>query len=240
MLDQLKREHHVWLVNPDDISSENSLAACRSVLSEDETERQQRFHFAADQHRYLVSHALVRRVLSHYGDVLPADWNFSTGDFGRPEITNPGVPALRFNLTHTPQLTACIVTLSVDCGIDAEQLNPRHNPDGIAKRMFSDAEYRALQQYSGQSYLEQFYRRWTLREAYVKARGIGISFHTQKLEFTLHGESTASVVFDCDINDQADAWQFCFIDTGSEHITAVAVRDTGRFPNPVVTHHFVL
>ena len=240
MLDRLQIEHHVWLINPDILTSDTKLEACRAVLSDDESERQQRFHFAADRHRYLVSHALVRRVLSHYEDIAPADWEFSSGEFGKPEIANPGVAALRFNLTHTPQLTACIVTLSHDCGIDTEQLNPRHKLDGVAKRMFSEAEHMELQQYSGQNYLEHFYRCWTLREAYVKARGIGISFPTRKLKFTLKGKSGASVVFDPDIDDQADAWQFQFVDSGDDHITAVAVRDDDDVRKPVVTHHFAL
>ena len=240
MLDQLKREHHVWLVNPDEISSGSSLAACREILSIDEFNRQERFHFAADRHRFLVSHALVRRVLSRYTGIAPADLEFSSGEFGRPEIANPGLPALRFNLTHTRRLTACIVTLSHDCGIDTEQLNPRHKLDGVAKRMFSEAEHMELQQYSGQNYLEHFYRCWTLREAYVKARGIGISFPTRKLKFTLKGKSGASVVFDPDIDDQADAWQFQFVDSGDDHITAVAVRDDDDVRKPVVTHHFAL
>ena len=240
MLDQLKREHHVWLVNPDEISSGSSLAACLEILSVDEINRQERFHFAADRHRFLVSHALVRHVLSRYTGIAPADLEFSSGEFGRPEIANPDVPELRFNLTHTRQLTACIVTLSNDCGIDSELLNPRHKLDGVAKRMFSETEHMELQQLSGQPYLEHFYRCWTLREAYVKARGIGISFPTRKLKFTVNANSVASVVFDSDIDDQANAWQFHFVDTGNDHITAVAIRDEEYARKPVVTHHFAL
>ena len=233
--DHLHREIHVWFAHPEHATNPARLDQYRAILSTQETTRYRRFHFPADRHRYLVSHALVRETLSKYIDIPPADWCFSHGEHGRPEIANPATPALRFNLTHTAGLAACVVTLSDDCGIDAEQIAERHNPVGVAKRMFSEAETRELEQLEGQAYLEHFFTRWTLREAYVKALGIGISFPTRKLTFTVNKDNIVEVSFHPDIEDQRDNWHFELLKPTAEHIAAIAIRRNGEVDKKIVT-----
>jgi 4'-phosphopantetheinyl transferase len=233
--DHLHREIHVWFAHPEHATNSARLDQYRSILSTQETTRYRRFHFPADRHRYLVSHALVRETLSKYIDIPPADWCFSHGEHGRPEIANPATPALRFNLTHTAGLAACVVTLSDDCGIDAEQIAERHNPVGVAKRMFSEAETRELEQLEGQTYLEYFFTGWTLREAYVKALGIGISFPTRKLTFTVNKDNIVEVSFHPDIEDQRDNWHFELLKPTAEHIAAIAIRRNGEVDKKIVT-----
>ena len=72
-LEQLQQQLHVWLTVPEDITDPDTLSDYLVLLSEEERERQQRFHFEKDRHSFLVSHALVRKVLSMYVDVDPAD-----------------------------------------------------------------------------------------------------------------------------------------------------------------------
>lgn len=228
--DVLHDEAHVWFITPESVGDPSILQRCHAMLDAHERERLGRFFRADDRHHYLVSHALVRTVLSKYADIPPACWIFSHGKHGRPEIKNQNTPALRFNLTHTAGLVGCVVTLKSDCGIDAEKTSPRHNPLSIAKRMFSDAEFRELQQLKGLAHLEYFFRRWTLREAYVKALGIGISFPTRKLDFEIDSEDSTSVMFHADLRENDQDWQFQLLRPTPEHIAAVAIRisDTGR------------
>ncbi len=237
-LERLDRETHVWLVVPEAIQDRTTLEACRSVLSESELAQYRRFHFAEDRHRYLVSHALVRKVLSEYLDIPPVEWMFYRTGHGRPEIANPGIPSLRFNLTHTAGLAACVVTLSDQCGIDAEQISARRNPVGVARRMFSEAEYEQLRQLAGREHLEYFFARWTLREAYVKARGIGISFPTRKLHFDIDPEGVVSVKFQPELNEQADRWQFAVLTPTPQHLGAIAVRQSGDLDKKLVVRNF--
>jgi len=185
MLKRLGQEIHVWYVKPEAIRGKMVLDACLDALSEQEQEQCQRFRFSGDSHHYLVSHAMVRYALSEYFDMRPREWVFSLSDRGRPEVANHGLPSIRFNLSHTKGLAACVVCLSSDCGVDVERIFGRHNPVGVAKRMFSTAEYEHMLQLHDQEQLEYFFTRWTLREAYVKARGIGISFPMHKLNFTV-------------------------------------------------------
>jgi len=233
-MDKLHRETHAWFMVPEAVQDPSTLETCLSLLCEQELEQYRRFHFAEDRQRYLVSHALLRNVLSRYVDLDPAEWRFSRSEHGKPEIANPGIPALQFNLTHTAGLAGCVVSFSDACGIDAEKIAKRHNPVGVAKRMFSEAETRELEQLEGQAYLEHFFTRWTLREAYVKALGIGISFPTRKLTFTVNKDNFVEVSFHPDIEERRDNWHFELLKPTAEHIAAIAIRRNGGIDKNIV------
>lgn len=239
-IERLAREAHVWLMVPESVQDEARLEACRAVLSESELARYERFRFPQDRHRYLVSHALVRNVLSRYLEIPPAEWVFFCTSHGRPEIANPEIPPLRFNLTHTTGLAACVVTLSDPCGIDAERIAARHDPLGVARRMFSEAEYEQLSRLAGLEQLQYFFTRWTLREAYVKARGIGISFPTHKLRFNVDPAGLVSVTFQLELKEQIDRWQFRVLRPTPQHIGAIAISRSGDLDKKLVVRNFDL
>jgi 4'-phosphopantetheinyl transferase len=237
--DRLKHEVHVWWTVPERLRGMDTLNAFERTLSSDERQQWQRFAFPEHRHRYLVSHALVRFVLSKYASVAPAQWRFRTTARGRPEIANLEAPALRFNLTHTRGLSACVVSLVVDCGIDAEELSSRHHPHSIARRMFSPSEQEMLQRLAGDELLEAFYTRWTLREAYLKARGIGIGFPTQLLHFDVDGAGTVSASFRPEVGDDAHGWRFSMQTPTPRHVCAVAVRQRDQDNRTTLLNEFV-
>lgn len=236
LLDNLRNEAHVWIVRPESISNGRILDACIDLLSEHERERYRRFRFAEDRHRYLVSHALVRNVLSKYADIQPDEWVFSQSNHGRPEVANMGLSTIRFNLSHTRGLVACIVTSSCDCGIDVERVHVRHDPIGVAKRMFSTAEFEHMQQLKGREQLEYFFTRWTLREAYTKARGIGITFPTHKLNFKIKSTGEVNIEFQADVQDNNEDWQLDILPLTEEHITASAIRRHDHNDKKIIRH----
>jgi 4'-phosphopantetheinyl transferase len=223
LLDKLDHEAHLWLVKPESIRSNAILDDCMDSLSAQEQKRCRRFRFQQDKHRFLVSHALVRRVLSKYANISPDQWEFSVANHGRPEVANPEAKAIRFNLSHTTGLTACLVTLSCDCGVDVERIHLRHNPISIARRMFSTTEVRQMLQLNDRDQLDYFFTRWTLREAYTKARGIGIAFPTHKLDFNIKSTTEIDIHFQADIDDKSEAWQFEVFSLTAEHMAAAAI-----------------
>ncbi len=219
----LKQQAHVWFVEPDTVADDETLAYCASLLDEQETARLARFHGEADRHVYLVSHAMLRSVLSLHGPLPPEQWRFSPGEHGRPEIIPEQYPGLRFNLSHTPGLAACVVTRERDCGIDVERLRRRGNPEGVARRMFSPPEILELRQRKGDAFKDYFYEHWVLREAWVKARGIGISFPTRLIHFKT-GDTGVSADFDASLGVEAKEWQFELFRPTGEHVAAVALQ----------------
>ena len=237
---QLEQQLHLWLTVPEDITDPSILADYQQLLSEEECERQQRFHFEKDRHSYLVSHALVRKVLSMYVDVDPADWEFSTGQFGRPEIAGPaGVPPLRFNLTHTEGLSACLVTLDVDCGVDAERVGGRSKLQAIAEKMFADSELKILAALDGQQYQQQFFSFWTLREAYCKALGTGIGFSKKDYAFELAENGRIELRLDSCKEVPAQRWQFTLLRPALDFLVAVAACRNGPSDKPVIQQYVV-
>lgn len=240
LLHRLQQEVHVWLARPGDITDANRLQDYQSLLSTGERARYRRFHFDRDRHHYLVAHALLRRVLSAYVDVDPSSWQFSSNQHGRPEISAPDIAEpLRFNLTHTTGLVACVVALEVDCGIDVERLSARGNPMAIAEKMFAVSEQRALKRLDGEVLQDRFFTYWTLREAYCKALGVGIANSSKDYCFVEQGAGQWELRFEVSSSEASRHWQLAVMKPTDEHVMALAIRVAGMADRPII-HEFVM
>jgi 4'-phosphopantetheinyl transferase len=168
---------HVWLCDLDSLQDSPLLERYRAMLDEQEILRLRRFAFARDRHRFLVSHALLRSVLSHYGGLEPASWRFATGAHGKPAVVAAQRGAApEFNLSHSGSLAVLAVAAQADSlGVDLEQHRPGRNFLGLARRNFAPAEAATLPGLAGEELAGEFYDLWTLKEAFVKARGDGLS-----------------------------------------------------------------
>lgn len=188
-LDALASEMHVWLARPVPGPDRQGHLA---LLDTGELARYRRLRFADDRRLYLAAHVLVRRALSLYAAVEPAAWRFAARTHGRPEIAAPALPVrLRFNLSHTAGLAACVVSVDSDCGVDVECLAARRNLPGIAARVFAGPERRDLEAREGSAdYVDRFYTYWTLREAWYKALGTGLAHADRSAWFEADGACT--------------------------------------------------
>jgi 4'-phosphopantetheinyl transferase len=225
---------HVWLFDGPEDAAPACADRCAALLSPDETARMGRYRFGADQRRYLFAHALVRSVLSRYLPTTPPPlWRFVSNRHGRPEIA-PGMTELplRFNLSHTEGLVACAVTLGRDVGVDVEHLEPRTFDLGIASGHFAPSEVRALMSEPEGARRERFFAIWTLKEAYIKARGLGLALPLDQFAFEL---PDLRVHFDPRLNDDANYWHFEQFRPTPTHGLALAVR---RDPGESVTTLF--
>jgi 4'-phosphopantetheinyl transferase len=214
---------HVWYTFTDEIADPALLADYRAVLSAEEIARLDRFHFEKHRHTFLVSHAMVRAVLSLYVELPPAEWSFVIGSQGKPEIANPISLPLRFNLSHTQGLAAVIVALGRNVGVDVEHLARREIDIELAERYFAPAEVAALRALPEPDCRERFFHYWTLKEAYIKARGLGLSLPLDGFAFHLEGDSP-EITFTERIADDSAAWQFARHRPGPDHALAVAIH----------------
>jgi len=230
-VDALESEVHVWLARPEAVTDAAYLADCIAMLGDDERERYGRFRFEQDRHLFLVAHALVRRVLSCYVDVDPADWRFVSGAHGRPEIAAPLLPVnLRFNLSHTSGLAACVVTVNDACGIDVERLDRRTRMRAIAAKLFAEPEvYDLLEREGSAVYHERFFTYWTLREAWCKALGTGLAHGDRAVWFGLDGLEAVR------LHGVAGHWQFAVTKPTDAHVLAVAVSNADGIDKAVVS-----
>jgi 4'-phosphopantetheinyl transferase len=163
----------VWYVRTADVAEAALLERCEALLLAEEREQHRRFVFERHRHEYLVTRALSRGVLAHHLGARPESLAFKRNEFGRPELDPPR--ALRFNLTNSTELVACAVTHDAGIGVDTEPLARADQILGIADTVFTNAERAGLHARRGVEL-------WTLKEAYMKARGMGMSLPVKKFE----------------------------------------------------------
>jgi 4'-phosphopantetheinyl transferase len=222
LFSDLQAAAHIWFCNPLQIHDREKLAAYLSVLSEQEFDRYHRFYFDKDKHSYLVSHALLRYALSKYVDIDASQWQFSSNAHGKPELlSQPLKQAINFNLTHTDGLCACIITLDKSCGIDAENISRKNRFEAVAKRMFAEEEQQCLKMNNIE---QQFYYYWTLREAYVKARGTGLAGSSKAFYFDTDMKRMTASIHHRNVQQPDDKnWYFRMYEPTQEHVLSVAI-----------------
>ena len=211
---------HVWYALTESLS-ERVLTEARDLLSPDERARGDRFRFADDQRDFAVAHALLRRALTQHEGVPPSPWVFQTGPQGKPFLA-PAQSALEFNLAHTRGLVACALTKARMVGVDVESIERAVNCDEIAERYFSDREILALQECRGAERQTRFIELWTLKEAYLKAIGAGLSNPLGDFGFELRG--TSGLQFSAPPGTASTDWRFALFAPSTRHRMAVAVR----------------
>lgn len=213
---------HVWMALIEQCQAPNLRATYEAWLDDRERSRYERFRLCQHRQEYLVAHALLRSCLSRYGDRQPQDWVFSTNDHGRPELQREwGAPSLRFNLSHTTGLVACAVTRSADVGVDVEYTARKGDLAAIAKASFVPEELADLNRLTGTAWRDRFFDLWTLKEAYLKARGLGLSLPMQQCAFQVEPGAPEPIRFNSELSE---GWVFWLLSPTQQHRLAVAVQ----------------
>lgn len=225
----------VWLAYYGEMNNEALLARQHDLLDETERRQQARFYFADDRKRYLVTRAMVRTVLSHYAPVAPADWLFGANAYGRPHIANATALAegLSFNISHTRGLIALAVGRGRELGVDVENVAAREVSLGVAQHFFSPQEVAELESVAPGRRQDRFFEYWTFKEAYIKARGMGLSLPLDKFSFRFPHEGAVQLAIDAGMGDDAGRWQFWQYRPGGEHLLALCAERRGGRPGVV-------
>ena len=223
----------VWCASPADVAAPEAAARARALLTDAVLERVGRFHFARDRELGLATRALARRVLSRYDAVPPAAWRFVANAHGRPEIASPP-SSLRFNLSNTAGLVVCAVARGDDVGVDVEDVG-RAAPLEVAERFFAPFEVAALNRLPPERRPLRFFEYWTLKESYIKARGLGLALPLERFWFHLDGEPAPRLTVDPSLGDDSGAWRFTQLRPTARHLVALcARRHDGLDAAPVV------
>ncbi len=222
-LESLEAEAHIWLTGP---AEPEAVGRYEPLLAPEELAQYRRFRVEPPRRLYLAARALARSALSLYApDVGPDQWRFSLNRHGRPEIDGPaGRPPLRFNLSHTDGLVACLVTLELDAGVDVEQIERRVNLVGVARHSFSELEAGEVERRRGRDRRERFFHYWTLKEAYIKARGMGLALPLRRFSYTFPRPGAVAVRFEPEVGDREREWQLALYQPSPLHYLAAAIR----------------
>lgn len=164
----------IWSIHLD--GQERETQQCRRLLSPDEIQRADRFHFEKHRRRFTRARAAMRQILSGYTGLAAQELTFSYGPQGKPELAgtleNCGV---KFNLSHSEEMALLAVTQNQIVGADIELVDSEFASEGIAERFFSAGEVRRLNALPASEKADAFFACWTRKEAYIKALGGGLS-----------------------------------------------------------------
>jgi len=212
---------HLWCAYPGDLLDEDTAAASLRLLSEDEHNRWQKFRFARSRREYLATHALARTALAHHGGQPPEAWRFTQNAHGKPAIEPEG--DLHFNLSNARDLVVCLIGKGVEVGVDIEPHARAKSVAEVADRMFSAQELAQLDALDGEQRLDRCLQLWTLKEAYIKARGMGFALRTTGFSFLFAGGHIRLSIDDAEVADHAERWRFCLLQH-QDHCIAVMVE----------------
>ncbi len=197
-------------------------ARLRAALSDEECARHARFGDDGAAGEFLCGRALLRAVLSTWASVDQHAWRFALNAYGRPSIDAPPSP-LHFNLSHTRGMVVLVLGVDPSVGVDVERLDRSVRPLEVADRFFSTREVDGLRALPVEQHRDRFLALWTLKEAYIKARGMGLALPLRDFSFS-PDDAPPRVHFEASLGDDSRLWRFARIDLPSGHRVAVAAK----------------
>ena len=164
------------------------------LLKADERARAERLVSAKARRRFRRARIALRRLLSEYLQVAPAELALEYGEHGKPRLVSPGggdgaadAPPFFFNLSHSGGLALCAVGQLGEVGVDIERIRPLSYPGPLARDHFSPEERRLRSDWEIEAARPEFFRIWARKEALLKAAGLGLSRPLDRVD-TIRGE----------------------------------------------------
>jgi 4'-phosphopantetheinyl transferase len=215
---------HVWLVSLNQpVAIVNGLL---QLVSPDEQAKADRFQFEIDRRRFIVARGCLRTILAGYLGIAPAAIQFSYGNHGKPKLATQTASAsqLKFNLAHSGDRAVYAFTLIGEVGVDLERIRPDFDGDEVARRFFSPSEVACLNQFSVAARQQAFFQCWTRKEAFIKAKGLGLSIALDQFDVTLAADEEAALLRTRWDESEAARWSLQEIDVGPDYAAAVAIE----------------
>lgn len=224
----------VWLLPAAPASCE-PLSSHYGILSDDERETARRIAIAEEQRLFIRSRAFLRKLLQTRTGVAAHAWRFDTNGHGRPLIAFPEQHrGLHFNLSHTRNMTACVLAAQPEIGIDVESVTQTRDFLAIARAFFAPEETQALARVARDEQRRLFYRYWTLKEAYIKAIGTGLATPLASFSFTF--TPAQDVAFCAGRDTRPEDWRFLSTELPDDVCLALAIRTRTDAPMPIRMH----
>jgi len=213
-------EVHVWHADLDALvlAPESSTL----LLSQDEHQRAGRFHFESDRKRYIAGRQFLRKLLSAYlkTDFMGVSLHYSPK--GKPSLG----PAseIRFNVSHSGKIALFAFVRGKEIGVDVEQLHKEVSVKEIAGRFFSQAEQATFAGVAEELKQEAFFRCWTRKEAFVKAKGDGLSLALDQFDVSLRPGESAQLLSSRPDPEEQHRWSMWDLNVGPDYAAALVVE----------------
>jgi 4'-phosphopantetheinyl transferase len=198
------------------------------VLTADEIARAEHFSFEKDRNRFVVARGLLRVLLAAYLRVEPQQLRFCYNAYGKPALDDALQEcALQFNLSHSQGLALFAFAYQRVVGIDVEYMRAGIEYEQLAQHFFSPYEHEVLQALPNEMRREAFFNCWTRKEAYIKARGEGLSIPLDAFAVSLRPGESAALLNNREDLREVTRWSLCALAPGTEYAGALAVEGSG-------------
>lgn len=216
---------HLWHGSPRERRS--LLPNLSALLSADEANRRARFHFEADRQNFAFARGMLRTLLAAYLNTDPREVPFRYSEHGKPSLAGCDPEKdLQFNLSHTQGAVLLAICRQRAIGVDVERVREDFSPQEIAARFFSPAEQLALMSLPEADRRQAFFRCWTRKEAFLKARGNGLSFPLERFDVSIGGGETEVRLTTRPDPAEAQCWQILQAPAPEGCVAAVAVASS--------------
>ena len=224
----LQGEVQLWLMQLPQPSLSINEGSVAELLDAEEFQRWKRFAFYEDAQRFLAGRAFLRIALGTVLAVPPREIAFSAGAFGKPTLAVTGIDRLRFSLSRTSQTIALALTERLDVGVDIEHLE--RGPD-VAQQaeIFCDVrELEAMAAMPVARRVDRLIQTWTLKEAFLKAKGVGLSMPLDHFGFDFFAAAPPHIHFAHPGRDSPSDWYFASLSPTVGSWVSIAVRLAGE------------
>ncbi len=212
-------EIHVWKAELD--CERTDLQQLFALLTPDEQQKAARFHFEKDQNHYGAARGLLRLILSAYLSEDPRNLRFTYNPYGKPALDSD---PLQFNVSHSQGLALYAVTQHSEVGIDLEYMRTDFGWRQIVEQYFSAQEFNTLVQLPENQQCRAFFDGWTRKEAYIKAKGQGLSIPLDQFDVSLSPAEPAALLRTQWDSDEAAQWTLHALNPAANYAGAIAIR----------------
>jgi len=211
-------EVHVWTADLESYAPES----LTSLLSTDEAQRAQRFHFNTHRHHFIVARALLRKLLAGYLKTAADEVAFQYGDYGKPSLAS--ATPYKFNLAHSHGRAAYAFSLNRELGIDLELVRADFGGAEVAQRFFSRCEIEILEKLPKALAGQAFFNCWTRKEAYIKAIGEGLSMPLDLFDVSLAPGEPAALLRNQRNAEEVSRWSMQTLAAPDGYVAALVVE----------------
>jgi len=216
-------EVHVWRARLD--LPVSPLLELRQTLDADELARVRRFHFQEDRDRFIAAHGVSRSILARYLGVEPGSLRFVHGPQHKPYLAMAtDQDPIQFNLTHSHELALVAVAKGREVGVDLERIRAEVATEPLAEHFFSPQEVAALRGLPEGLQAEAFFNAWTRKEAYLKARGEGLTLPLSRFAVSLTPGEPAELLWVRGDDQEASRWSLRHLEPGPRFVGALAAE----------------
>ncbi|MBF6570843.1 MAG: 4'-phosphopantetheinyl transferase superfamily protein [Candidatus Binataceae bacterium] len=221
---------HVWRACLD--QSPLQLNNFQNTLDDDERSRARRFYFSRDRQRFIAARGILRSLLAGYLGTVPNSISFIYGTHGKPALAAEcGADAIQFNLAHSHGTALYALTRGRGIGVDLEFIRCDLKVEQIAGQFFSHSEIIALGALPPSVREYAFFLCWTRKEAYIKARGEGLSIPLDQFDVSLIPGEPAALLNTQPDSDEAFRWSLLNLTPACGYAAALAVEGRDWTPS---------